>query len=388
MKSVGIQASESHTGLKSISGSSISMSSLGLPVYVSHESCPEKEILIYALLDTQSDTTFVTDRTCELLGVEGVRTSLRLSTLSAKNQVKDSSKVDGLSVRGYNSALRIPLPVTFTRCDIPANRSHITTQNTAKQWPHLQDIADELAPDLKCDIGLLIGYNCPKALAPKQVIPPVDDGPYAQKTDLGWGIVGVVDPDKVKVSENDVIGFSHFIVTSEVPAVCKIGTGNFSNRVQVCFKSKVKEIVSPSEITRLFELEFNERNLGTSYSQDDRKFLSILKSGVRQLDDGHYQLPLPLKTSEILPNNKSLALYRLNHLKRKLTNDIVYANDYCAFMEGVIDKGYAEKIPVSEWGKSSGVNYIPHHGVYCTIPQNLGKLELCSTVVLSLREPL
>ena len=49
---------------KKKSGSNASMkSSMIVPVWVSHEKTPEKEILTYALLDTQSDTSFILDDT-------------------------------------------------------------------------------------------------------------------------------------------------------------------------------------------------------------------------------------------------------------------------------------------------------------------------------------
>ena len=74
-----------------------------MPVWVSHESDPQRETLVYALLDTQSDTSFILDSTCHALAVEGVRSELLLSTMSAKNQVIETSRIDGLRVRGHDS---------------------------------------------------------------------------------------------------------------------------------------------------------------------------------------------------------------------------------------------------------------------------------------------
>ena len=48
---------------------------------------------------------------------------------------------------------------------------------------------------------------------PREVITSSGDGPYAQRTDLGWGIVGVIDCVR---SSNDVIGHSHRLVPYEV----------------------------------------------------------------------------------------------------------------------------------------------------------------------------
>ena len=175
-------------------------SSMIIPVYVSHLDFPNDEVLVYALLDTQSDTTFILSETCNKLGLTGTEVKLSLSTMFAENQVVDSRKVKGLVVRGYGSPLRIPLPTAFT----PANRSHIPTPEMARNWHHLHGIADELLPLQNCDIGLLIGYNCSRALIPREVIPATKDGPYGQRTDLGWGIVGCVnstrnDEDQIRL---------------------------------------------------------------------------------------------------------------------------------------------------------------------------------------------
>ena len=48
-----------------------SMASMVVPVYVSHQDAPNKEVLVYALLDTQSDTTFIQEDIQEELGIEG-----------------------------------------------------------------------------------------------------------------------------------------------------------------------------------------------------------------------------------------------------------------------------------------------------------------------------
>jgi hypothetical protein len=56
-----------------------------LPVYLSHEENPDKERLVYALLDTQSDTTFVLEETSKALGVTGQSVKLMLSTMYTEN---------------------------------------------------------------------------------------------------------------------------------------------------------------------------------------------------------------------------------------------------------------------------------------------------------------
>ncbi|PIK59809.1 hypothetical protein BSL78_03264 [Apostichopus japonicus] len=373
--SVQTQPLEVQKGFNHMSGANkANMSSLILPVYISHKGNPNKEILTYAMLDTQSDTTFVTECVCEALGVKGTRTQLALSTMISQNHVVNSNRVEGLIVRGHDSSNVIPLPMSYTRYAIPVNRTHIPSPVIAQQWPYLKEIANNLMPVAECDIGLLIGYNCPKALVPRQVIPPVGDGPYAQRTDLGWGIVGMVDPDEVEICDHDSIGLSHLIVTCEVPTPSQLDD---CREVHICFRTKVKEIMCPEQVARMMELEFNEGNFGqTSYSQEDVQFLSTLKEGVHIAEDGHYEMPLPLRSIAMnLPNNRSLAWHRLSKLQKRLEGDIVYARDYCAFMQDIISKGFAERVPVGELTSQNGnVNFIPHHGIYH--PKKPGKIRV------------
>ena len=70
-------------------------------------------MLVYALLDTQSDTTFILEDTREALGLDGPDTKLLLSTMLSRNQAVDSKRISGLMVRGHNSDLKIQLYTAF-----------------------------------------------------------------------------------------------------------------------------------------------------------------------------------------------------------------------------------------------------------------------------------
>ena len=45
-----------------------------------------------------------------------------------------------------------------------------------------------------------------------------DNEPYAQSTDLGWSIVGIMDSNDIDDSDKDLIGVSHRILSYEVPS--------------------------------------------------------------------------------------------------------------------------------------------------------------------------
>lgn len=95
------------------------------------------------------------------------------------------------------------------------NRDHIPTHETAKQWPHLAAIAVQMPPLLSCDVGLLIGFNCPRAIKPRQMIDGKDNEPYAVLTDLGWSIVGCSTPCLDERQSN----LCHRVTVKELPSV-------------------------------------------------------------------------------------------------------------------------------------------------------------------------
>ncbi|KAK3755825.1 hypothetical protein QZH41_003462 [Actinostola sp. cb2023] len=283
-------------------------------------------------------------------------------------------KIEGLVVQRSDKQVQVELPRAYTREGIPSRRDQIPTPEVADKWPHLQTIRDELHPyqhDL--EIGLLIGCNCPEAIKPKEVILGKSGDPYAVRTTLGWCIVGPVGASDTPL-EDHALNAS----TCNSIATCEI-VSKTRNGHSFVLSSPTKEIIHPSAVRQMFEIDFAEHKGASTYglSKEDRRFLEIAEQGIHQCEDGHYELPLPLKDKRVkLPNNREAALRRLNQLKRKLlaANGAKYREDYIAFMNKVIESGYAERVPTSKEAESKvteivtetkdNVWYIPHHGVY------------------------
>ena len=128
----------------------------------------------------------------------------------------------------------------------------------------------------------------------------------------------------------------------------------------------------------MFEVDFLEHKAKSKrgLSKEDRKSIQIAERGIQHREDGHYELPLPLKNETIeFPNNKTAALRRLSQLKRRFVgrNGQQYYEHYVEFMKKLIENGYAERVPEmpeadhtshDQGRKKQNVWYIPHHGVY------------------------
>ena len=141
-------------------------------------------------------------------------------------------------------------------------------------------------------------------------------------------------------------------------------------------RSKVKEVINPSDLNRLFETDFVEHGDCTRpISHDDRKFLTTLQEGIHVIDS-HYEMPLPFKNGPPnLPNNICIATQRLAYLKKRFRNDATYADHYQDFMNNIIRNGFAERVPENERSQNNGQQwFIPHHGIYH--PRKPGKLRV------------
>ncbi|XP_072173968.1 uncharacterized protein [Diadema setosum] len=343
---------------KAISGTDASLTSMVLPVYLSSLDSPEKEILVYALLDTMSDTTFTADSVGEELQVPSHAATLRLTTMTDNCTNIPCRRYENLVVRGFKSAEKIPLPAAYSRNSIPLDEAHIPTPETAIQWPHLNSLADQLAPKQDCPVGLLIGYNCARALAPKNCFSGKNDEPFAVETELGWSIVG--GSQTYSTDNFDAFGQSYRTVSMKVEA--PILTDSQSD-VKYVYKTQLKDVTT-ADFLQMMEKDFHEIEGTDVMSQDDKKFLQIVRDGINQRDDGYYEMPLPFKNGEpTLPNNRQAAISRLKGLKSQFQKRPQYKEHYMTFMNEILQRGDAEKVPAEELSVENKW-YIPHHGVY------------------------
>ncbi|XP_068237102.1 uncharacterized protein [Palaemon carinicauda] len=104
-------------------------------------------------------------------------------------------------------------------------------------------------------------------------------------------------------------------------------------------------------------------------SLEDKRFLATLNN-TTQHRHGKYVAKLPFKDSTPLPDNMNMAIQRARSLKRRLENDEAYKTSYVAQMEKYTDKGYAERVPVSQLDrKDRRIWLMLHHSVRHPVKQ-------------------
>ena len=116
---------------------------LVLPVMLSNKKDPEHKVLVYALLDAQSDACFVSKSACTAVNATGRRTRLELSTIAGRSTI-DSEVVEDLVIQPLHSDEDMQLPTCYTRKNIPCSRNSISRRETALKWSHLTGIADQI----------------------------------------------------------------------------------------------------------------------------------------------------------------------------------------------------------------------------------------------------
>ena len=164
-----------------------------VPVRLRHFNS-QKEVKMFALLDSCSQGTFVTERILKELDVTGVKTSISINTLN-DNQKVSSTLVDRIMVSKQVLGARdqihwVKLPKLCTRKEIPVDPSEVATPLKLKKWCCLGCITGKIAPDDAVSIDVLIGANFLKALEPIDFIASKNGGPYALETVLRWCVVG------------------------------------------------------------------------------------------------------------------------------------------------------------------------------------------------------
>ena len=300
-----------------------------------------KVVTCNAFLDPGSNVSFITESLAEKLNVTGKKTTISLKTMgNTVNQ--QTTMIDGLKISAPDGEeVPVDLPTVFTKPNLPVESWQIPTSKDLAAWSHLKTISLPTTR-INASIDVLIGNNVPAALAPTDVVTGPVGSPFATKTVLGWIVWGVSKKQKMPTISN-----------------------------YVCADVSLEKLYRES-----LDFDFPERAADDKreWSWEDRRFMKVMDESC-ELVNGHYRVDLPLRDPELkLPCNRRMAENRLESLKKKMSKNDQFRHDYKAFMQDMVDKGYAEEIPIEAEVSDGREWYIPHHGVYN--PQKPGKIRV------------
>ena len=300
----------------------------------------------YAFLDPGSSVSFCSEDIRQRLGLHGRKAQITLDTMGTPHRMT-THILNGLEVYDLQGTNKVDLPSVYTKDVIPLSKCHIPTKDDVKEWPHLKDV---YLPQIEAGIGLLIGNSVADVYTPLEVVTGPRGTPYAARTAIGWIVWSVV---RGRVPDSMVASFP--VHRAEVTAVEDL-----------------------QKLDQLIDHDFPEKTTEekTEPSCQDRRFMKIVSNSIRQGPDGHYEVELPFKKDGIyLPDNKYMALQRMESLKRRMKRDPhQFQKHYTSFMKEMIEKGYAEPVLEGVAEQEGRVWYIPHHGVYH--PRKPGKIRV------------
>ena len=274
-----------------------------------------------AFLDSGSTHSFISRRLLNMLGATPTKTtSVTLSTINADQQF-DTCIVPQVTIEDLDCNNRLELPPLFVLNRIPVTHDDAPNASDLSKWPYLLDEGVKIEESLEGEVGLLIGNNVAAATEPIQIVPSQNGGPFAVRTRYGWILGGAEKMNETRLK---------------------------AHRLQLHTEN---------------ELHDNRAEYKKGLSADDIQWYSIVSSSCRFVD-GHYEIALPFRSaSPSLPNNRLVAMKRLEHLKRKFHNNDEFAKKYTQQIDTLLEKGYAEIAPVRLHDSGQGVWYLPHHAV-------------------------
>ncbi|XP_064624565.1 uncharacterized protein LOC135486033 [Lineus longissimus] len=309
-----------------------------------------RSIETYAFLDPGSTVNFCTESLMSRLGAGGKRAKITLDTMGSEHTYNTFilKNFEICDLHGHNT---IHLLRAFTKDKIPVSSRHIPRTEDIRKWPHLDEVN---LPEINGGIGLLIGNGVPDAYTPIKSVTGPQGSPHAVKTRLGWIAWNVV-----RDGEEADQPMCPVPVNTAVTAIEKI---DHMQELDILVRSS-------------FNHDFPEQGIEEeALSQEDKRFMKLAEDSIN-FQNGHYEMRLPFREENTkLPNNKTQALQRLNSLKQKMRKNQKFYEDYSAFMDVLLQKGYASQIPEKDHHEEGKVWYIPHHGVYH--PQKPNKIRV------------
>ena len=281
-----------------------------------------KELLAYCILDEHSNVSLVDDKVFAFFGQEFPKQDYSMKFATQGCEFSNSGYlVSGLQVRGLMEEETISIPSALSCPDIADTRDEVATPEVVSSHPRIAHFANkfpEFHPDV--EVLLLIGRNVGRAMATECLS---DEEPYVHKTPLGFSLV-----DSPCLKRTQTIPNSPTVFRTAVPLV--------HSDIRLFFPQK------PTLQTDAFHQSSDDDTPGLS--QDDRKFLDILSTGITITEEGSIELPLPLKSCD-LPSNRIPVLMRTKTTLARLKGQPTKLQSCIESMEKNLKCGYIESVP-------------------------------------------
>ena len=333
----------------------------------------EQSIRMYAILDDQSNRSLAKSEFFHLFGINGCLSPYLMKTCAGVTEMIGRKAV-GFQIEALDGEVCLDLPPLIECNEIMSNRSEIPSAEVALSHAHLRPVAPYIPKlDPEAQILILLGRDLICVHKVRKQINGPHNGPFAQRLDLGWVIVGEVCIDsaykpavavfKTNVLQNGRPSLmtpcqSHIYVKEKVSygGEHRHGTSTYlasHSAVSVSAEDKLGQ--------GLFVRTENDDKPALSF--EDETFLNTMQEEFHQDEQNSWVAPLPFRSPRPrLPNNRAQALSRLHSLQRTLNKNPEMKEHFVAFMEKLFENRHAEEAPPLRENEECW--YLPIFGVY------------------------
>lgn len=310
------QAATTSTNIHFASGSSRILLSTAIVLIKSNAG---HLVPVRALLDSGSQSTFITEVLANKLGLKRNPTNTFLSGIGQTPIRKATSTVDICIHSRINNEF-----VAMTRSITIDKITGLIPGETIRHndWPHLSNLA--LADPQyyqATDIEMLLGADIYGDLLMNGLLPKMDGSPFAQNTKLGWVLFGRVTNPGALVNADHIHNFH--IETREDP------------EPQDAILRKFWEI-EEVDLTRKPSREeiWAEEHFLRTYFRDET---------------GRYVVALPFNDNSMpLGESRAIAIRQLCRMEKRLSKDPALKVEYFTFMHQYLDLNHVEKVPTGD----------------------------------------
>ena len=298
----------------------------------------EKSTIAYALIDSGSDTTLVSEEVCQLLGLKGPEIIMNVRTISGE-QTMACNRVS-FEVSSLEGSKNIVVNTAFTLNDQLMPRAQVPSESQMAGLNHLKGIKQHCLNDPR--VKVIIGCDVPQAhwVLNQRYGRPTEL--FAVETPLGWLIMGP-------------------------------GKGSSTYKQIGCIR-RDEEI--RLMIENLYDKGFDDlHEIGANPSEEDRQAIIAVEQSIEH-NEGRFCVSLTWRTTpDALPNNHELVMRRLECLKRRFLRDPELFVKYKEILDDHLRKGYIDKVPPQQLDNRYKPRwYLPHHPVIN--PKKPGKLRV------------
>ena len=297
----------------------------------------KRRLKVNALLDDASTSTFINADVAAELGLQGKCEKTEVNVINGQVEVFETTPVE-FGLESLDRQVDTMIAATTIK-QVTGDLQVIDWNVFAKKWPHLVDIEfPKFGKRTKID--LLIGVDQVDLHLSLRDICGKPGEPIARRTPLGWTCIG--GPLKLEGAS------SH---------------ANFA-RVYFSHQTDVMEELNLS-LRQFWEIE----NLGAVPPKQlelKPEVVSAMDKVKASLDynTGRYQVGLPWKgeTGPVLPNNRDMAISRLQSTEKRLKANPSLGKDYSDTIERYLSKGYIRKVEQND-SEEGPKWFLPHFPV-------------------------